>query len=73
MRDKRAKFVHLANQRVNRALEQLRLVGNLGNKASYDYTEDDARKIIRALQKALDGTKSRLLGTSEGGDKPFSL
>ena len=73
MRDKRAKFVQLANQRVNRAIEQLRLVGNLGNKSAYDFTEDDARKIVRALQKAVDGTKARLLGTAEGGDKPFSL
>lgn len=73
MRDKRAKFVQLANQRVNRAIEQLRLVGNLGNKAAYDYSDEDARKIIKALQKAMDGTKSRLLGTADGSDKPFSL
>ena len=73
MRDKRAKFVQLANQRVNKAIDQLRLVGNLGNRAAYDYTEEDARKIVKALQKACDATKSKLLGLSEGGDQPFSL
>jgi hypothetical protein len=73
MRDKRAKFVELANRRVNRAIEQLRLVGNLANKSAYEYTDDDARKIAKALQKACDSTKARFLGTAEGGDKPFSL
>lgn len=73
MRDKRAKFIQLANQRVNRAIEQLRLVGNLANKAAYEYTEDDARKIVKALQKACDATKAKLQGSPDGSDKPFSL
>ena len=73
MRDKRAKFVQLANQRVNRAIEQLRLIGNLGNKAAYEFTDEDAKKISKALQKACDSAKARLLGTADGGDKPFSL
>ena len=73
MRDKRAKFVQLANQRVNKAIDQLRLVGNLSNKAAYEYSEDDAKKIVKALQKACDATKAKLLGLTESGDQPFSL
>lgn len=73
MSEKREKFARLANQRVNRAIDQLRLIGNLGNKSTYDYTDEDARKIVRALQKACDATKDRLLGSSDGSDKPFSL
>lgn len=73
MSEKRENFVRLANQRVNRAIDQLRLVGNLGNKANYEYTEEDARKIAKALQKACDTAKNRLLGEGERGDKPFSL
>jgi len=73
MRDKRAKFVQLANQRVNRAIEQLRLVGNLGNRSAYEYSEEDARKIAKALQKACDAAKARLLGTSGANDQTFSL
>jgi len=73
MRDKRGKFVQLANQRVNRAIEQLRLVGNLGNRSAYEYTEEDAKKISKALQKACDAAKARLLGTTDGSDQTFSL
>ena len=50
MEDKQEKFTRLANQRVNKAMDQLRLVGNLGNRAAYDYTEEDAKKIVKALR-----------------------
>ncbi|MCC5610767.1 hypothetical protein LC612_29480 [Nostoc sp. CHAB 5834] len=73
MRDKRGKFVELANQRVNRAIEQIRLVGNLSNRSAYEYTEDDAKKIIKALERACASTKSKLLGAPDGNDQPFSL
>lgn len=73
MRDKRAKFVDLAEARVNRAIKDLRLIGNLANRNSYEYGEDDARKIVRALQKELDQMKSRFLGDAGGRDIEFRL
>ncbi len=65
MRDKRAKFVELANKRVNAAIKAVRLVGNLGNRSNYEYTEEDARKMMRALQKELDAAKAKF---GEGSD-----
>ena len=47
MRNKRQKFIELAESRVNRAIKDIRLIGNLANKNSYEYSEDDARKIVR--------------------------
>ena len=38
-RDKAAKFVELANRRVNRAIRDLQLVSNLANRQNYEYTE----------------------------------
>lgn len=73
MRDKRAKFVQLANQRVNKALEQIRLVGNLSNRAAYDFSDDDTKKIVRALQRAVDTTKARFSETGASADNVFSL
>lgn len=73
MRDKRAKFVQLANQRVARAIDQIRLIGNLSNRAAYDFTEEDTKKIIKALQKAVDTTKARFADRGEAGEQSFSL
>ena len=73
MRDKRKKFVQLAEARVTRAIGQLRLVGNLSNRSAYDFGEDDVRKIFRALQKELDAAKSRFGGDGAAKDGEFKL
>ena len=73
MRDKRAKFVQLANQRVTRAIDQIRLIGNLSNRAAYEFDEEDAKKIIKALQRAVDTAKSRFADTGNFADQSFSL
>jgi hypothetical protein len=73
MRDKRGKFVELATNRVNRAIKNMRLIGNLSNRAAYEYTEDDTRKIIRALQREVDALKVRLGEGGGGTDVEFRL
>lgn len=70
--EKRAKFVGLANKRVNRAIKDLRLIGNLSNRSAYTYTDDDVRKIVRALQRELDSVKARF-GGGESGESEFQL
>lgn len=72
-RDARDRFVDLANKRVTRAIKDLRLVGNLANKRSYEYGDDDARKIIRALQRELDVLKARFRGDDGENGSIFSL
>lgn len=46
----RERFVDLAEKRVNRAIKDLQLIGNLSNRSNYSYTDDEADKIIRALE-----------------------
>lgn len=72
-RDKRAKFVELAQNRVNKAIGHIRLVGNLANRANYDFDEDDAKKIIRALQKEIDAVKSKFNDASGSDSSEFTL
>ena len=48
-RDSRDKFVELANKRVTRVIKDLRLVGNLSNRRIYEYTEEDAKKILKGI------------------------
>ena len=73
MRDKRAKFVQLANQRVTKALDQIRLVGNLSNRAAYDFTDEDTKKIVKALQRAVDAAKARFSETGSTAEQGFTL
>ena len=71
--NKRQKFVELATKRVNRAIKDLRLIGNLSNKSAYQYEEDDVRKIVRVLQKEIESIKSRFGGPGDSGASEFTL
>jgi hypothetical protein len=72
-RDAREKFVELANKRVTKAIKDLRLVGNLANRRAYKYNENDAKKIVRALQRELDVLKARFRGDEGDEDSIFTL
>lgn len=73
MRDKRQKFVDLAEARVNKALKDIQLIGNLSNKAAYEFADADLKKIFSTLQKALDSAKSKFSIGSESSGGEFRL
>ena len=70
---KRDKFLELANNRVNRAIKDIRLIGNLSNRSAYEFGEEDVRKIFRALQKELEGARSRFGENGGRSDSDFRL
>lgn len=72
-RDKVAKFGELANKRVNRVIKNIRLVGNLANKRNYHYSEEQARKIIKAIQKEVDTLKQSFENADSKGENDFRL
>jgi len=57
--ERRKKFVHLAENRVAKALKQIRLIGNLSNKGNYSYSHQDAEKIVAALNREIRAMKAR--------------
>ncbi len=64
---RRQKFVSLAESRTVNAIKTIRVIGKLGNKAAYEYSEADVAKIVRALTKEIEALKARMLssGTKE--------
>lgn len=50
---KRQKFVRLAENRMNNALKQIELLGNLANTNVYEYTYDDVEKILKTLKSSI--------------------
>lgn len=76
VRDKdRAKFVDLANRRVSRALNDIRLIGNLANRSNYHYTNEDVAKILRALSEEVASCRKRfeLASKKNNGASRFQL
>lgn len=73
MRDKRERFLALAENRVNRLLKDIQLVGNLGNRANYDYSSDEVRKIFAAIEAEVRAARRRFDDRSESTDGGFKL
>lgn len=69
----RSKFVDLAEKRVRRALKDLKLIGNLSNRSNYSYTNEDVKKIVRALQNAVNEVKARFERKGEEEEIEFKL
>ena len=58
-------FRRLASQRTNAVLEKLRILGNCANRGLYEYTEEDVRKIFRAIEAEMKRTKAKFSGTKK--------
>ena len=70
--NKSEKFKRLAESRVNRAINMIRLIANLGNKAQYDYSQDQARKIMQVLQSEVTNVKVKF-NSKKRGTEEFTL
>ena len=73
LKDSSEKFKVLAEKRVNRALKDIQLIGNLANTNNYKYSAEDAQKIHNALKQALDSMKSRFETSLQSKDENFKL
>ena len=73
MNTKSKKFIELANKRVNKTIKDIQLIGNLANKQNYEYTELQAKKIVKALQQELDDVKQNFASAKVANKKIFLL
>lgn len=58
-RDPRAKFVELANARVVKVVKDLRLLGNLSNRRNYEFSDDEARVLLRTIDAEMETLRSK--------------
>ena len=58
-KSKRERFLEMAEKRTNAVLDKLRVLGNCGNRASYEYSNEDVRQIFEAIDQQLALAKAR--------------
>ena len=61
---KQERFVRVAEKRVNRILENLRLLSNCSNRRMYSWEEDQIRKIWNVIDKEVKECKQAFGNTS---------
>jgi len=70
---KRTKFRELAEARTNRALDEIRKLGNLSNRQMYEWEEAEIRKITKALREAVAEVEAKFLNSGKRGANRFTL
>ena len=70
---KREKFVELAQSRTKNAIKAIRIIGKLGNKNAYEYTDADVKKIASALNREVEAMKNRMSSTGSKETVDFTL
>lgn len=68
---RRARFKRIAEKRTNRILNDIRLLGNTGNKTLYQYEEADVEKIFNIIDAKLTEVRTKFKTSKK--DKPFTL
>ena len=53
------KFKILAEKRVNNAIKQIRLVSNLSNRHTYEYNDEQIKRIFSVLRTELDTAQAK--------------
>ncbi|MCF1749600.1 hypothetical protein [Mariniradius sediminis] len=57
--DKRKRFEKVAENRVEKILDGLRLLGNCSNRNNYEFTKDDVDYMFDEIRRALKDTQSK--------------
>jgi hypothetical protein len=71
--DNRARFLQLAEKRMVKAIKAIRLVRNLSNRSNYTYTEDEVKKIVKALDAEVKAVRREFENETSPADVEFKL
>lgn len=69
---KEDRFVRLAEKRVNRIIDGLRLLRQASNRNNYSYTDQQVSKIFREIRKAVRESEDAFTGRNQA-EKQFRL
>lgn len=62
---KAEKFRRLGNHRLAAAVGRIKLIGNLGNRAQYSYSAEQANTIVNTLMQAVDAVSHEFTDKAE--------
>ena len=69
---KRERFVKIAENRTNKIIDMIKILGNCSNKNNYTYSENDVKQIFNAIEQELKNTKIKFQ-EAENLKKEFRL
>lgn len=73
MENKKANFKRIAENRVNKIIDMIGLLGNLSNSSFYEYTDEQIEFIFNAIENELEKQKQKFVKKKDGKRKKFEL
>lgn len=70
---KREKFVRLAENRTNKILNMVQLLGNCSNSSLYEYTEADVEKIFGTIESSVKEARRKFAKNDSVKNTRFTL
>lgn len=71
MDEKQERFVRIAENRTNKIIDMIKLLGNCSNKNNYSYSDQQVEKIFNAIEQELKKAKNKYMINKDNGK--FSL
>ncbi|MBQ3295519.1 MAG: hypothetical protein IJH00_03445 [Erysipelotrichaceae bacterium] len=69
MENKKNNFKRVAENRTNKIINMISLLGNLDNTSFYEYTDEEVEAIFSAIQTELDKQHEKLIKKNNNGKK----
>ena len=73
MENKKNNFKRIAENRVNKIIDMIGLLGNLSNSSFYEYTDEQIEAIFNAIENELEKQKQKFVKKKDGRKKKFEL
>lgn len=70
---KRDRFVRLAENRTNKILNMIQLLGNCANTSIYEYSDADVEKIFTAIESSLKDARRKFAKSETEKQVRFTL
>lgn len=70
---KRERFVRLAENRTNKIINMIQLLGNCSNRSIYDYTESDVEQIFSAIENSMKEARRKFTKSEPSKPQKFTL
>lgn len=65
MNKRRENFLRIAQNRTNKIINMIYLLGNLSNKSYYEYEMEEINKIFDAIQHELNNQRRKFVSTNK--------
>lgn len=69
---KEERFVRIAEARTTKIIDMVKLLGNCSNRANYEYSKEDVKKVFNAIEEELRIAKAKF-EMSDSSEKRFTL